>query len=108
MTIARLVLLLAAVATAVGLAPFSAAHAADTTPPTLVRGEVDSGTVILFFSEALDPDSVGGTFRVTVRTDYTTVTYSAFGEVAISGNVVTVGLGEGNEQTKLRLSGNYS
>ena len=36
--------------------------AGDTTPPELERGEIDGGTVTLYFSEALDPDSTGGFF----------------------------------------------
>ena len=66
----------------------------DTTPPQLVRGEIDGGTMTLYFSEALDPASVGGRFRVTVQHSNGTkyVTY-AKGDVEINGNAVTVGLG---------------
>ena len=66
----------------------------DTTPPWLVRGEVDGGTMTLYFSEALDPDSVGGYFRVTLEYwNNVWNTANATGEVVISGNTVTVRLG---------------
>ena len=68
--------------------------AADTTPPELVRGEIDGGTVTLYFSEPLDPDSVGGRFQVTVwRSEMRSLSFYARGDVGISDNVVTVGLG---------------
>ena len=77
----------------------------DTTPPTLVRGEIDGGTVTLYFSEPLDPDSVGGYFRTKVRTSTRRSTeYNAKGEVAISGDVVTVEMG--GDQTKAGLPRN--
>ncbi len=135
MTIARLVLLLAAAAT--GLAPFAAAPAfadgapavsgvavraeagadaapgraggrvstdsgtpSDTTPPRLVRGEVDGGTMRLFFSEALDPDSTGGRFMVDLSTARLTSNFDAAGPVSVDGNVVTVGLGAGNPRAE--------
>ena len=72
---------------------------ADTTPPELVRGEIDGGTVTLYFSEPLDPDSTGGTFEVIVQTAITPWKHSQFdatGEVSINGRTVTVGLGGGN------------
>ncbi len=56
MKLVRTFALLAAVATA--LAPFAAAQAPDTTPPTLVRGEIDGTTMTLYFSETLDTTSV--------------------------------------------------
>ena len=72
------------------------ANSADTTPPELVGGEIDGGTVTLWFSEALDPDSVGGCFRVHVyKATGGSKEYCATGDVEISGNVVTVGLGQG-------------
>ncbi len=81
---------------------------ADTTPPRLVRGEIDGGTVTLYFSEPMDPRYVGGTFRVIVQTSPRRVqTVDATGDVAISGNVVTVGLGEGKPRTKTGLPSNY-
>ena len=39
----------------------------DTTPPRLLGGEFDGDTITLYFSEALDPDSVGGYFRVNLQ-----------------------------------------
>ena len=68
----------------------------DTTPPRLVRGEVDGGTMILYFSEALDEDSAGGFFRVNLRVDkISTVEFfpRPLGEMEISGNTVVVDLG---------------
>ena len=45
-----------------------AADATDTTPPRLVRGEIDGDVMTIYFSEALDEDSVsvnaGDSFRV--------------------------------------------
>ena len=35
------------------------AHGVDAVPPELLRGEIDGGTMTLWFSEALDPDSTG-------------------------------------------------
>ena len=68
----------------------------DTTPPRLERGEIDGGTVTLFFSEALDPNSVGGRFRVTVySSDHSSTTFAATGDLEISGIVATIGLGSG-------------
>ena len=68
----------------------------DTTPPRLVRGEINGGTIILYFSETLDPDSVEGWFRTTVVLDTgVRSTFSAMGKVTISGNKVMVGLGGG-------------
>ena len=107
MSIARLVVLLAAVATATELAPFSAAQAADTTPPTLEWGEIDDGTVTLIFSEAMDPSSVGGSFWLNVWTSpHAHVGFLATGDVEVSGHVVTVGVGEGQARAKPGLSGN--
>ena len=42
---------------------------ADTTPPRLVRGEIDGDTMTLYFSEPLDENSVEGDFNVTVSRD---------------------------------------
>ena len=39
----------------------------DTTPPELVRGEIDGDTLIIHFSEALDEDALGGRFRVNLQ-----------------------------------------
>ncbi|MDE0024189.1 MAG: SwmB domain-containing protein, partial [Spirochaetaceae bacterium] len=89
-----MVALLAAVATA--LAPFAAAQAPDTTPPTLVRGEIDGTTMTLYFNEALDGTSVPAAraFRTTVRfpcNGHCTLNCWAKGPVEISGNKVMVG-----------------
>ena len=67
----------------------------DTTPPRLLGGEIDGGTVTLYFSEALDPDSKGGWYQVDVgrRSGWCrTVAKSA---VEIDVGTVTVGLGGG-------------
>ena len=70
---------------------------ADTTPPVLLRGEVDRTTLTYYFSEALDEDEVGGTFRLDRRgPQRPSWSYSARGEVEISGNRVRVGLGYGS------------
>ncbi len=79
----------------------------DITPPRLVRGEIDGGTITLYFSEPLNEDCVGGAFRVEVRPSTTVWTsFVATGDVKISGNVVTVGVGEGKPRTNAGLSGN--
>ena len=67
----------------------------DATPPELVRGEVDGEKMTLYFSEPLDPDSVGGRFRATVRLESSgrRTSFTASGKIEISGNTVTVGLG---------------
>ena len=39
----------------------------DTTPPRLVRGEIDGDVMTIYFSEPLDETSVGGSFRVTLQ-----------------------------------------
>ena len=68
----------------------------DTTPPRLVSGQIDGGTLIMVFSEALDETSTGGWFRALI-------TYpggirnssTASGPREIRGNKVFVGLGRG-------------
>ena len=79
----------------------------DTTPPRLVRGEVDGGTVTLYFNEPLDPDSVGGRFRATIRLAQSGIKHSftPSGEIEISGNTVTVGLGSYRGQQRLAKAG---
>ena len=94
------------------------ANSEDTTPPELVRGEIDGGTVTLYFSEALDEDATGGHFQVHLYypkcdgrplggpySGLTTcgITFGATGGVEISGNVVTVGLGQGNPRARADL-----
>ena len=70
------------------------AHMVDAMAPTLVRGEIDGGTMTLFFSEALDPDATGGRFMMSVATpEYLDgVGFTARGEVSVDGATVTVGL----------------
>ena len=78
--------------------------ARDTTPPRLVRGEIDGATMRLTFSEALDEGSTGGRFRVTVQRSRTSSrAFYATGDVTIDGAVVTVGLGEGNPRASAGL-----
>ncbi len=69
-----------------------AADPTDTTQPRLERGEIDGGTFVLYFSEALDEDSVGGHYRVTLWGG-NGISFTASGEVEIIGNTVSVGLG---------------
>ena len=76
------------------------AVARDTTPPRLLRGEVDGGTMRLFFSEALDPGSTGGRFMVDLSTARLTSNFDATGPVSVAGNVVSVGLGAGNPRAE--------
>ena len=71
------------------------ATSADTTPPTLVRGEVDGSTLTLYFSEPLDEDSGGAGdyfFRLSmlIHPERVNHTFIARGEVEISGNKVDV------------------
>ena len=80
----------------------------DAVQPALERGEVDGGTMTLFFSEPLDPDSVGGHFRVhLLHTDWSFYSFTAAGEVAISGNAVKVGLVFPFRERQLRASAGY-
>ena len=77
----------------------------DTTPPRLVRGEIDGDTMTLYFSEPLDEDSVGGHFRVIL---YNTRGGHSFttrpSKVEISGDkVVVVGLYTTGYQQWLRV-----
>ena len=68
-------------------------HKVDTTPPRLLRGEIDGGTMRLHFSEVLDPDSTGGDFLMAVETpERGVVGFDAAGGVRVEGAVVTVGL----------------
>ena len=80
----------------------------DTTPPVLLRGEVDRTTLTYYFSEALNEDVVGGTFRVSRQPSQRQgFTYTASGEVEISGNRVRVGLGRGRVILKGELVISY-
>ena len=82
-----------------------AADATDTTPPQLVRGEIDGDVMTIYFSEALDEDSVsvnvGDYFRLTLaysewwpqdgQCPHGNPTFNAQPrEVYVSGNTVTV------------------
>ena len=72
-----------------------AKNTADTTPPRLMRGEVDGDTMTLYFSEALDEDSMGGRFKVSLSGGRKGggVTFTATGAVEFSGNMLSVGFG---------------
>ena len=79
----------------------------DLTQPWLVRGEIDGATITLYFSEPLDPDSVGGYFDVHVnRGGGVLIWVIAKGDMEINGNVVTVELDRGDVQTKKGLPSN--
>ena len=63
----------------------------DTTPPRLLSGELDGETMTLYFSEALDEDSVGCCFEVTVDYGDTRIFFATVSRKAkISGNKVVV------------------
>ena len=61
----------------------------DTTPPELLRGEVDGATMRLTFSEALDPDATGGRFMVDLSTEPLSFNFPATGAVTVGGRVRT-------------------
>ena len=83
------------------------AHKVDAVAPELLRGEIDGGTVTLWFSEALDPGSTGGSFKVKVLVSKTSAwIVQASGPVTIDGETATVGLGAGNPRTQEGLNGN--
>ena len=85
-----------------------AADRTDTTPPRVVRGEIDRGTMTIYFDEPLDQYSVGGAFLVSLQFSSGKWFFiGATGEMEISGLTVKVGLGPGhNRQTKPGLLGN--
>ena len=90
-----------------GLAP-DPAHGVDAEPPKLLRGEIDGGTMTLWFSEALDPDSTGGEFHMAVEVPETGVVgFRATGDVAIDGARVTVGMGERLPRATAGLERNF-
>ena len=63
----------------------------DTTPPQLVRGEIDGDTMTFYFSEALDENATGSRFRVTLYYSYGWVNFTAHpSRVEVSGNKVVV------------------
>ncbi|MYC31126.1 MAG: hypothetical protein F4X65_13730 [Chloroflexi bacterium] len=67
------------------------ADTTDTTPPRLVRGEIDGDTMTFYFNEALDENATGSRFRVTLyfRNGWTNFTAHP-SRVEVSGNQVTV------------------
>ena len=62
----------------------------DTTPPWLVRGEIDGTVITLHFSEPLDETAVGGHFRTWINIHGGTWTWGSSSNFTISGNKVTV------------------
>ena len=83
------------------------AHKVDAVAPRLVRGEIDGGTMRLYFSEALAPDSTGGKFLMAVETaERGVVGFDAAGGVTVEGAVVTVGMGERMPQATAGLDRN--
>ena len=83
-----------------------AAHKVDAAPPELVRGEIDGGTMTLWFSEPLDPDWTGGRFEMGLQNPQGGVGFRATGEVTVEGNTVTVGMGAGRPRAQAGLKGN--
>ena len=84
------------------------AHKVDAAPPELVRGEIDGGTMTLWFSEALDPHAAGGEFHMAVEVPETGVVgFRATGDVAIDGATVTVGMGDRHPRATAGLEGNF-
>ena len=84
------------------------AHKVDAMAPRLLRGEIDGGTMTLYFSEALDPDSTGGKFDMAVEVPETGVVgFRAIGEVAVEGATVTVGMGERYPRATAGLERNF-
>ncbi len=84
------------------------AHKVDAAPPRLVRGEIDGGTMTLWFSEALDPASTGGRFDMSVqRSEKATdrIGFRATGDMAVDGATVTVGMGKRKPRAKPGLQG---
>ena len=91
-------------------------NSADTTPPRLVRGEIDGDTMTLYFSEALDEGSAGDGdyFRVNwlkknnyvydrCRINHSWIEFTAIPrEVIVSGNTVMV-VGMGSERWRVRV-----
>ena len=63
----------------------------DITPPRLVSGQVDGDTLHFYFSEALDPTSFGGWFRLTLTVrNGQKHSFSTLATPVIEGNKVTV------------------
>ena len=84
------------------------AHRVDAAPPQLLRGEIEGGTMTLFFSEPLDPDSTGGEFHMGVEVpELGVVGFRATGGVAVDGATVTVGMGERMPRATAGLERNF-
>ena len=65
--------------------------ATDTTPPVLLRGEIDGDTTTVYFSEDLDENYRGGHFRMTVSHGNGWVNFTVTpSSVSIEGNKVTL------------------
>ena len=65
--------------------------ATDTTPPMLLRGEIDGDTTTVYFSEDLDENYRGGHFRMTVSHGNGWVNFTVTpSSVSIDGNKVTL------------------
>ena len=63
----------------------------DTTPPRLVRGEIDGDTMTFYFNEALDENATGSRFRVTLYFGNGWTNFTAHpSRVEVSGNKVVV------------------
>ncbi len=63
----------------------------DTTPPTIVRGEINGNRMTVYFSEPLDENYVGGTFRGYASTSGRPgLSVARSSNITISGNAVTV------------------
>ena len=64
----------------------------DTTPPKMVRGEIDGDRLTVYFSEPLDPNAAGGRFYIVVqaRHCHCWLGGASDADIEISGNKVTV------------------
>ena len=63
----------------------------DTTPPRLVRGEIDGDTMTFHFSEPMDESATGSQFRVTLHFGYGWANFTAHpSRVEVSGSKVVV------------------
>ena len=62
----------------------------DTTPPRLLRGEINGNQVTIYFSEDLDEDYVGGEFHGYLGTATSKMAVARSSKMEINGNAVTV------------------
>ena len=63
----------------------------DTTPPTIQWGEINGNHMTVYFSEPLDEDYVGGTFRgYTSISGWPGLSVARSSNIKVSGNAVTV------------------